>query len=258
MSEEYTPLMLSAMYVCDKESYEKGVKLLFNVNKQNRDGITALMVCHDWMYENKINDYKLMFLKLLLQSGANLELKDNNGMTAIMHYLDDWNDNNHVLVSHLIDIGADLNAIDEDGRSVLMHLAINFEVSNYSNEWLIVAEKIVKSTKDINLQDNSGMTALSHYCKIGYTDTRFAELLINNGASVDVPDNMKRTSLIYASRVLSYSGSFDLLELCLKNSKNIRNVDTDNNCALTYALENDHDNNDGNTGKIIKLFKKYQ
>ncbi len=64
-----------------------------NVNYQNKQGVTALMiVCNNYVEECNINyrfflkdDYNitwLQYIKMICILGANLELKDNNGYSA--------------------------------------------------------------------------------------------------------------------------------------------------------------------------------
>ena len=58
-------------------------------------------------------------MRTLLQAGADVNLKDSNGLTPLMKAADEGHDNN---LKVLINSGADVNAADKEGTTPLMYV----------------------------------------------------------------------------------------------------------------------------------------
>lgn len=113
-------------------------------------GGTALMMA---TWKNKAST-----VKLLLSKGANVNVKDNYGYTALSHAYDPE------IVSILINAGADVNERDKEGQTILIG-----KVSRYCSEGdprvLETIKILIERGADVNAKD-----------KRGHTPTKLAEL----------------------------------------------------------------------------------
>ena len=131
---------------------------------------------------------------------------------------------------------------------------------------------------DINIQDNLGRTAL--IWAIRYVHIDIVRLLLDKGADPNIPDEFRKTPLIWASlgdghieivkllldrgvdinivskygqsalAYASYFGNTDIVKLLLDKGADPNIVDNDGKTALMNAIDN------GNTD-IVKLLKKH-
>lgn len=114
-----------------------------NINRQNRDGETALMYLSGQASTDTARD--------LIKAGADLELKDDDGETALMAAarLD-----NTGSLKALIDAGAQLEAKDEKGQTALMLAAREGLADN--------VRALLEAGAQINSKDENDWTALRH------------------------------------------------------------------------------------------------
>jgi ankyrin repeat protein len=97
-----------------------------------------------------INKMTLVILELI-KNGANLDLRDKFGKTALMELCSKSNYN--IMTFELIERGANLNIQDDDGKTALMYsVDINSQ---------IVGLKLLKEGADFMIADDNGDTALS-------------------------------------------------------------------------------------------------
>ena len=117
-----------------------------------------------WCKKNNIDwavwilgHYRISEIKLLIESGANINMQDHNGETVLMHA----GGNNRIeSLQLLLDHGADINIQDNFGRTALM-----FAVGNNRIE---IVQLLIEYGADINIQDNDGMTISMLAKKFGY------------------------------------------------------------------------------------------
>lgn len=135
-------------------------------------------------------------VRYLLENGARVNTRDNDGKTALMHaasmetdmdarlhaprgvYV--WADCNvrHQIVGTLIANGADVNAKDNDGWTALMYVADgDYKGSNIR---LKVTQMLLENGAYVNARNNAGETALS--IAINRSDTGIVNLLRSHGA----------------------------------------------------------------------------
>jgi ankyrin repeat protein len=110
-----------------------------------------------------------------------IEAKDNNGWTALMHAV--WSRRTKI-AKMLIANGADVNAKDNNGWTALMHAVWGRHTT--------IAKLLIDNGADINIKNDKSKTALMHASVDGNTD--MAKLLIDAGANVDVRDNTDWTA----------------------------------------------------------------
>ncbi|MBQ4359610.1 MAG: hypothetical protein II767_05080 [Proteobacteria bacterium] len=101
----------------------QGRSLIYHV-LSDCDGIGE-QECHDTNDEGLINEYctSLSAIQFFAKRGANLNIKDNDGITPLMHVCDMKESDTEEFVSELIKAGADVNAKDNAGKSVADHCA---------------------------------------------------------------------------------------------------------------------------------------
>jgi len=113
-----------------------------DVNAQDNDGMTALM--HFVNDEHHDPETMYTFDMLLAQNGGSLDVnaKANSGMTALMFAARDLNTS---CVTALINAGADVNLRDEYGRTALVH-AVEYDRDDDSDDYIReVSEILVKA-----------------------------------------------------------------------------------------------------------------
>lgn len=130
-----------------------------DINSVGYLGMTALSL-------SSIEEGDLEMFKYLLKKGADVNVKNDDGSTALMIaslY------GNLEMVKYLIENGADINAKDNDGSTALI----------YASKWanLEEVEYLVKNGTDINIKDIEGKTALDWA-----TTDEIKEVLIKAGA----------------------------------------------------------------------------
>ncbi len=180
-----TPLMHFVENKCFVESFS-------NMMIQN-----PRMNCLSMYDDTQDNDISCasVCLKILIDAGADVNAKDNDGKTAMMYVtgqtmIEEENDDSFA-VKTLIDAGADINARAKHGKTPLM-----FAVD------LATVQEMIHAGADVGAKDDRGRTALFHYVDTIANDARPADwnivkLLIKSGASFKTKDNQGRTPLLY-------------------------------------------------------------
>lgn len=160
ISPQGTPLLLASLGEHDAVAIEL-LKAGARVDSVPGDGQpTPLQV-----YASAGND---RMLRILVETGANLEYRDSEGRTALARALE----NGHLRAAKvLIKSGADVNAVYND-RSLLMH------VVNANS--LLMAQVLMDAGVDINYRNAGGESALSVAQQRGLPDLQM--LLVQSGA----------------------------------------------------------------------------
>jgi hypothetical protein len=133
----------------DREQTVQMINLLCrsgaNPDARNTIGVryTALMIAN-----NKKLEWNMAYTKALIENGANVNLKDNDGNTALMINIDEFD-----VFKYLVENKADLNIRNEKGQTALI-LAAEEEKTD-------VLTYLVEHGANVNLRDNNGLTAAS-------------------------------------------------------------------------------------------------
>jgi len=135
-----------------------------------------------------VNDRKEI-TELLIDEGANVNAKDNDGDTAL-HIAS--GKGHKEIAELLIAKGADVSAKDEDIGATPLHLAAQ-------EGRMKVAKLLITNGADVNAKNKYGGTPLHLGGGMG-KDKEFVELLIAKGADVNVKDKFGNTPLDFAIR----------------------------------------------------------
>jgi uncharacterized protein len=150
-------------------------------------------------------------MKVLLEKGANVNVRDSYGWTALMTAVSDghpeimnyvrylssafWEKNNPAKKDHtkvaalLLEKGADVNARDEAGRTALI-------AASYDGKSKVV-ELLIEKGADVEAKSSDGSTALISAAGRGQTEV--VKLLLKKGATADAKDNFNQTALMKAA-----------------------------------------------------------
>jgi ankyrin repeat protein len=183
-NNDNTPLYLAAV----KGSVNAAKTLLENradINARNHDNCAAL---HGAAYEAKKE-----MVEFLLDNGIEIDAMSDSGYSAL------HSAKSKEIVRLLLDRGADVNAKGKSGITPL-HVAASGAASGV--QAVEKVEMLLKHHAEVNAQDRSGFTPLHKAVAIcqyrwgrGSIQKKVIELLLINGAKVDIRDNRGRRPL---------------------------------------------------------------
>lgn len=173
-------------------------------------------------------------VKMLIDGGADVNIKNNIGRDALMIATEysnsnietviiasrnSNNDSNTETVRILIDGGADVNITDISGLSSLMIACRN---SNwYSN--VETVKMLINAGANVNIKysdskyGDSGYTALmvsSRYSNSA-SNIETVKMLIDSGADIDTKDNYGHTALMIASKYSNSSSNIETVKILI-------------------------------------------
>ena len=154
-------------------------------------------------------------VQLLLDRGFQVQISDKSGLFPLHWAVEGRNDN---IVKLLLKAGADLDAQNSEGETAL-HLATH-------------AGDVGKYQEPINhshMQNGTGLRSTA-----SASTERIVELLLANGAEVDIKNEKGETALTKASR----SGYTSIVKELIDYGSNIRAENNGGNTALLVAIEN--------------------
>jgi ankyrin repeat protein len=136
-------------------------------------------------------------VKLLVTHGAQVNVKDEMGKTALVHAVDRGDVQ---VVEALLQAGADASIPDEKGTTALMYALQEPSRFNRegSTELRVEAAKLLLKGKvgDVNAQNENGETALMRAVDLG--EIEIVKSLLDHGANVDLSDVLGSTAAIRA------------------------------------------------------------
>ncbi|HBE78043.1 MAG TPA: hypothetical protein DDW65_09740 [Firmicutes bacterium] len=269
----YTALMAAVQYpeivkrLIDKGALVDMRETTSSPNKNQQSRQTALMKAAIGGYSGSV--------KLLIDKGANLNLQDALGQTALMHAVGNVYGVNYetktedtTCVKLLIDKGANLNIQDPIGMTALYQAAscglsetakllINkgakFDMPDGSNAvyWAIMNINMEPARKTemvrlfldkgakVDVSDKSGNTHLMSAASLAYTD--IVKLLLDRGANINRQNNAGWTCLMQAAGDRYRENNNRVLAtmiLLLDKGAGINILDNEGNMALKWALSN--------------------
>lgn len=206
---------------------EKLVKAKANVNATCLNGRNALMFLTSHAETSADAENQIIKALYLIENGLDINTKDENGNTALMHAVANHAHNNFIL--SLIKSNADVNIANQQQETAL---------------WITVRQQRAPETlrllleygADPNAKDAQGETPLWYQLRNESNDT-ITQLLIRGGADADKPNSAGDTPLWYA---LKKKISPDVIEAIIvaQHDTNARNENGDT--PLLYAVKNDY------------------
>ena len=173
--------------------------------------------------------------ELLLDRGATVDVTDSNGCTPLL-YCTQHESNS--ICKLLLDRGAMVDATDSSGHTLLSHCA---ERRNY-----LICELLLDrgASADVDAADSSGRTLLSYCAELG--SKSICKLLLDRGAAIDLADSSGRTPLSYCAEL----NQFHLCNLLLDRGGNSHLADVKGHTPLWYACSRGR----GKSSPIYMLF----
>ena len=188
------------------------------INKQNNSH-TALMI--------SINKGNIDIAKLLIASGADVNIKNSKEQTALMMAtVQEYEELVHLLVI----TGAEINAEEELKETALM-LAI--DKGN-----LPIASLLIDVGANVNAKNNYGATPLMFVAKIKNAKftVEISEKLRQKGALLETVNSMGVNALMHAS----FQGNCEMVDFLLDAGADTDVKDKKGKCALFAAAKNGH------------------
>lgn len=221
---------------------------VMHIDQRNSKGMTSLSAA--------ANGGHLTLAQFLIQKGADLAAKANNGAQALHHAAA----KGHVqMVQLLVERGADVEARDVDGatpvflatvhkRNTVVHLlsslGANLRIRDFKGASLLhfavernnkaLARFLIEKGADLESQCDAGSTALIDAVKI--QDWDLVSLLLSHGADVDAADDMGATPCHFAAA----RANDDILEILLEYNPDLTTKDHSGLSPLDLAVKNDH------------------
>ena len=180
-----------------EELAQKLSELRVNINQQDLEGRTPLLLCCQKEYIKQVN---FPLIKFLVEHGADLALADKAGQTPLLAAA---RGNNLELMEWFLEKGAPVNVRDRY-RNALLH---------FSRHNKIQVELLLRYKADLNIQDNGGNTILHFLAEGGDPENlELLSLCIKNGAAVNQRNSRGETPLAKAFNHMDLSKMKLLLE----------------------------------------------
>lgn len=189
-----------------------------------------------------VHNNQIPILRLLLERGADINIKNSRGITALRAGLcSGMNEAVKLLLKYGADQTIKPNTEDKRGSIHVAALRCN----------RAVMAMLLNRGADVNDMDGNGQAALHWIARHGsmrarnYIDSRIPviELLLEKGADIDIPDYHLSTPLHYAA----FHGLDNLVELLLAKGADIEAINKDGGTPLLQAV------NQGRTAAVKVL-----
>ena len=211
-----TKLVEEFKKVLDGKSYGDVIDALYSANKGRKNISKEEANKLGKRLLKAVDDNSLLEVKKLVSEGANLDLKDKNGTTALLKAC--FNDRID-MVNVLIKGGANVHIVDNQGWTCLM-----------ATGSVLVAKRLVEKGVDIEFRDDENNTALIVQAQNGKTD--IVEYLIKVGANIDAQCEQGTTPLMEAIGERQWNTA----ELLVNEGANLDLKDVDGDNALSWGV----------------------
>ena len=184
--------------------------------------------CPSRMVPSQHNNMKVV--NCLLQNGANVDLQDEDGQTALFHALRNKGIPFGIL-SSLVKNGANLNTRRKYDKCTPL-MSVTQSCGIYEEQ---LVTWLVENGANVDLQDKDGLTALHYACQTD-NSCEVVSCLIKNGANINACTGNKVTPLMRAAK----KGNSDVVSLLIAHGANVDLKDKDGDTAFHYtACEED-------------------
>ena len=164
-------------------------------------------------------------IKMLLQSGADIQARDCDGST-VLHFAS--RNSNQEVVEFLLKLNEIfVNTTDNFKQTPFMDAC--YDGGRFDN-----IKMLIQNGADIQASSSDGLTVL-HFAS-QFSNQEIVEFLLKlNEIFVNATDNLNRTPLMYACL---YSGRLDNVKMLMQNGADIQARDCDGSTVLHYASRN--------------------
>jgi ankyrin repeat protein len=196
-----------------------------NVNAKARNGKSCLHFEALLYHHNKYNnDEWSPCIKWLIDAGAEIDAKDNNGHTAL--FLAFINGKLQI-VNYLLEKSANPDNSDSEGNTCLHYAS--------KSESFECVELLVNRVKRINCQNQKQETPLHLAAALQETSKRISIIaaLLERGINPNIKDSTGQTALHFTAIV----GSSKSMKLLIEKNADINAVNNDGKTSLHFAAE---------------------
>jgi len=175
-----------------------------NVNLKDSEGNTALHL----VFKNKPVEVQKEYINLLLSNGAEINSRNNSGMTPIFTYIEWTNGIQDTILELLISNGASLDVQDVEGETPLHTYLGRLVVS-------IKTLQILMTETNILLEDNYGRLPLHLVCGNLGSTKEMIKLFLDKGGNINSADDGGYTPL---HMICLSHADVDLIDFFLQNN----------------------------------------
>jgi ankyrin repeat protein len=217
-----TIIKLLIDYKCDLNILNKYNENALNIYLKTPDSLESID-CSVYLSSETLDEtIKYKKIKLLIESGIDINNISVDGKNILMKLLSDNTNINIKIITLLLD-----NGIKVDTKDVLDNSAIMFAIKNKQLE---IVKLLIEKGADINITDYYQKTPLMLACQV--EDENIIELLLSNGSDINFQNNYGNTCLM---RTCS-KGSLNIIKLLVENKANINIKNLFNRTALNFAI----------------------
>ncbi|AGC01589.1 ankyrin repeat protein [Acanthamoeba polyphaga moumouvirus] len=204
-----------------------------NINKINENDLSPLMmICKNTktMPNLEIDIIKVISIViLLLENGANINLKNKSNRTAISLVCKYNNKYSRKIIKLLIQNGVDLNY-----KTLMTPLIVASKYSRGDNK---IVKLLLESGADINYNNTVDCHALMYACRYAGTTSHIStvKLLLESGSDVNLKNIGGKTALTYTSRYSKLSSHNDVVTLLLDYGADINILSNKKDNALLLS-----------------------
>ena len=203
---------------------KQGVDFNYRLDDVNKR--TALMqIVQSFSPSSK--NLKCKIMQLIIDSGADVNLTDKNGKTALCYSVF------HETSKILIENGADLSIRDKDGNTALMNTS--------SSSWKHI-QLLIQNGIDVNVQNKSGYSFIMD--AVRYFELEKVEYLVDNGADVF---SVTKSGI----NVLMFSSKPEITEYLINLGLNVNSADNVRRTPLHHVILRSKDKD------IVEVLLKY-
>ena len=182
-------------------------------------------------------------VKMLLEHGADIEVQDKDGLTALFSAAYEGHTS---VVQLLLNNGADFTARNQYGMTALLWAAWN--------GYLDTLQVLLDHGEDVDVKDDDGETALMKAAFQGHGN--IINVLLERGAAVDTQDSTGETALMNAAN----QGHTEIVKLLLEKNADVNITNDANVTALLSAAYQGHleiVRNLVNKGAVVNVQNQY-